>query len=93
VSLHRFGSAGAAAEALNYSVENQMESTGAREVLSGSLGEGSRSLIVHGADGNEVTIYARQGAILVRLTATSAAGDPLAVASGIVAAMLGDIGA
>ena len=92
VSLHRFGSPEAAAAALDYSVEDQVASTGALEILGGPLGEHSRSLSTRREDGNEVTIYAQQGPILVRLTATASEGDPLASASGIVAGILGGIG-
>jgi hypothetical protein len=82
VSLHRFGTAPAAAEALDYSIADQAATTGASETtVSRPLGEYARVLQL----GNEVTIYAQHGPLLVRVTAESAKGGDPTISTEVIA--------
>lgn len=72
VSIHRFGSADAAAQVLDYSVADQAAATGASRITVSSIGERTRALVTTSAAGNEVTVYAQQGSILIRVTTASA---------------------
>jgi hypothetical protein len=89
VSLHRFADAAGADLALDYSVDDQMATTDAHEEGGIPVGDASRVLVRQDAAGSEITLYTRSGALLVRLTVTSPAGDPtadaFAVAQTIVA--------
>ena len=81
VSLHRFGTA-AAAQALDYSIADQAATTGASEInVSRSLGEYARVLQF----GNEATIYAQHGLLLVRVTAESGEGGGPTIATEVIA--------
>jgi hypothetical protein len=67
VSAHRFGDSQNAANALDYSFNDQAVSTGAREIPVAQLATTSRAL----ATTADVTIYVQQGDLLIRLTVTS----------------------
>ena len=84
VSIHRFVNAQGAASALNYSFIDQMESTGARELAGAPVADSTRLL----ATDRDVTIYAQQGNLLIRLTVASSTGDPLAIAGSIMISMI-----
>ena len=92
VSLHRFGSASGAADALDFSFEDQLATTGAGEVRVAAVGDRSRALEVGTADGYEVTVYAQQDDLLVRVTTGAAAGDPTDDALAVVESILGRTG-
>ncbi|CAA9567614.1 MAG: YpfJ protein, zinc metalloprotease superfamily [uncultured Thermomicrobiales bacterium] len=89
VSLHRFASAAGAAEALPYYADGRAVSLGLREIPFAPIGDGARAVGGTVAAGEEVTIYAWRGDLLVRVSAVAAAGDPtadaLAVAEAVVA--------
>lgn len=78
VSVHRFGSAEAATEALTYFSDLVVEVQGLRDVPVGSVGDDARAL--QGApDGLPlVVLYVRQGADMFRIggSSSSAEGDP-----------------
>ena len=77
VSIHQFGDPTGASEELDYSFEDQAASTDAVEVDVRRLGDRQRALSLATAEGNEVTLYVRQGPVLIRLTVVSASGDPM----------------
>jgi hypothetical protein len=77
ISLHLFGSAASAADALDYSFSDQLGSTGAEEFQVEMIGDITRAMRISSVDNNEITLYAQKGAILVRLTAVSPSGNPL----------------
>ena len=91
VSIHRFGSASAAAQALAYSFEQQLATTAAQEVPIEPVGDGARALVATGPDATEVTIYTHRGGLLIRLSAASQAGDPTADALAIVETILAGV--
>jgi hypothetical protein len=79
ISIHEFGSPEEAAEALDYSVEVHLGDTTLSENnpdKDKELGESSRVLFGEQPYGDEITIYARQGDALIRLSASSPEGDP-----------------
>lgn len=81
VSLHRFGSADATAQALDYSFSDQVATTEATEFrVSSSLRERVRALTTNPAARDEVTIYAQQGTVLIRVTVNSISDDSTAEA-------------
>jgi hypothetical protein len=86
VSLHRFASGVAGTEALNYSFEDQATTPGTFEIESRLLGDYTRAL--SSGDGNEVTIYAQRGRVLLRLTVTMFEGSPMGHAAAIADAIL-----
>jgi hypothetical protein len=75
VSLHRFGSADSTMQALDYSVADQAATTGATRTSVSSFGDRVRALVLRSAGGNEVTIYAQQGTVLIRVTVVSTDDD------------------
>lgn len=84
VSIHRFGDAQGAANGLHHSVADQMASTGAWEIAVAPLGQTTRAMATAG----DVTIYAQQGDVLIRLTVAGASSTHLPAAEAIVASML-----
>lgn len=80
VSAHRFGDSQNAANALDYSFNDQAVSTGAREIPVAQLATTSRAL----ATTADVTIYVQQGDLLIRLTVTSYNSDVIETAEAIV---------
>lgn len=87
VSIHRFDSASNAANALNYSLDDQVASTGAWEVKVVPIAGTTRAL----ATTSDVTIYAQQGDIMIRLTVASPSGDPMPMAESILEVILNRI--
>lgn len=83
-SIHRFGSGRDAANALDYSLQDQIASTGAWEITVSPLAHTTRAL----ATSSDVTIYAQQGNVLIRLTVYSLNGDPMPDTQAIMQAML-----
>jgi hypothetical protein len=77
VSIHKFGKGSYAQDALNYSFDNQVGSTGAAEVTAPNVGDGSRAMSVTTDSGNEATIYVRKGSALLRITVMSVNANPL----------------
>ena len=78
LSLHRFASVDAAAEALPYFVQGRMAGTALRPIDLGLFGDQSAALAGPAFNGAEVTIYARRGNTLIRATAIAPSGDPTA---------------
>ena len=81
-----------AADALDFSFEDQIATTGAGEVRVAAVGDRSRALEVGTADGYEVTVYAQQDDLLVRVTTGAAAGDPTDDALAVIESILGRTG-
>jgi len=92
ISIHRFGSDAAAAEALAYSFGDQAAATNAQEVAIDSIGDEARALVVRTPGHNEITIYARTTGLLIRVSAGSETGDPTADAQTVVEAILASVG-
>ncbi|MDP9364960.1 MAG: neutral zinc metallopeptidase [Chloroflexota bacterium] len=88
VSVHRFGDGSAAAEALDYSIANQAAATEAQAIRVGRIGDRSRALVERGEAGNAATVYAQRGTVLVRVTAVSPEGDPMADAQAVAKAVI-----
>ena len=76
LSLHRFATVDAAAEALPYFVQGRMAGTALRPIDLGLFGDQSAALAGPAFNGAEVTIYARRGNTLIRATAIAPSGDP-----------------
>lgn len=84
VSIHLFGSEQGAVNALDYSLQDQLASTGAWETAVSPLAQTTRAL----ATSSDVTIYAQQGNALIRLTVSATGDDPMAIAAGIMQTMV-----
>ncbi len=76
ISVHEFGSADGAAEALDYSLNVHADATDLEEISVDRLGDSSRALYGKMPYGNEITLYVQQGNVLIRLSASSPQGDP-----------------
>jgi predicted metalloprotease len=85
VSIHRFDSASSAVNALEYSLNDQIASTGAWEVSVAPIGETTRAL----ATSSDITIYAQEGDVVIRLTVAAPNGDPVPAAESIMRSILG----
>lgn len=88
ISIHEFGSPRFAAAALDYSLDAHaadmtLEETGVEE-----LGDYTRALYGKMPYGNEITLYVQQGNYLIRLSASSPEGDPVADATALMQTML-----
>lgn len=95
VSVHLFGSAEAASEALDYFADERATVGDMRDVALEPLGDRSRaitgdSLVSAVPGGNEVTLYVQDGAALIRVTAVSPEGDPAADAIMVAQAVLAE---
>lgn len=88
VSIHELGSPEAAAKALDYTVEVHQAGADLEELEHEGFGDNSTVLFGDESYGNEITIYAQQGNVLVRLSASSPEGDPTEEASELVTMML-----
>lgn len=84
VSIHQFGSSRDAAWALDYSLKDQAASTGAWVVAVSPLASTTRGL----ATSSDVTVYAQQGTVMIRLTVTAPGGDGLETAEVIMQSIL-----
>lgn len=80
VSLHRFGDADSTAQALEYSLADQAATTGATNIDVSSFGDRVQALALSYTDGNEVTVYAQQGTVLIRVTVVAMGRDAKPVA-------------
>jgi uncharacterized protein len=87
VSVHQLGNRRSAGDALDFSIEDQAASTGAWEIAVSSSAQETRGLRTNA----DVTLYAREGDYLIRLTVTSWTIDPLLVAIDILESMLDEI--
>ncbi|MDQ2651687.1 MAG: neutral zinc metallopeptidase [Chloroflexota bacterium] len=84
VSLHEFASASAARAALDYSFDDQLATTSAAEDQTIRVGAYGRAARNWTGEGNELTIYSQQGALLLRVTVVSSGSDPQPVAREVV---------
>ncbi len=76
LSLHRFATADGAAAALPYYADSRAAALGLRPIDLGLFGDQSAAVAGATYGGQEVTIYARRGNILVRTTGITPSGDP-----------------
>ncbi len=76
ISVHEFGSADGAAEALDYALDAHAAATDLEEISVDRLGDSSRALYGKMPYGNEITLYVQRGNLLIRLSASSPEGDP-----------------
>ncbi len=83
-SIHRFGNASNAVDALDYSVVDQAASTGAWEVPVAPLSETTRAL----ATNSDITIYVQHGDILIRLSVAAPGGDAMSTAQAVMQSIL-----
>ena len=78
VSIHRFASGDAAAEALTYFSDQVIAAQGLEELTVDPVGDAVRALTGASDDGTtNVVVYVQQGADLVRVGGSSADGDPM----------------
>jgi hypothetical protein len=77
VSVHRFGTDEGASQALEYFSTDISELRDLRTIEAGPLGDEMVALAGGDAETNEVSLYIRDGARLVRIAAFSEAGDSL----------------
>lgn len=76
LSVHRFATVDAAAAALPYFAETRQSATGMHSIDLGLFGDQAMALAGPAYNGDEVTIYARRGRILIRATGIAPNGDP-----------------
>ena len=76
VSIHQFGDAGAAREALDFSIAEDTAGSAVYEVSTVPLGEYTRSMYGSMDYGNEIIILVQQGDLLIRVAAAMLDGDP-----------------
>jgi hypothetical protein len=96
IGVHRFGTANDSREAAGYFASVRADAYGLRVDEASGIGEFAISLSGTAPDGEEVTLYASQGAWLIRVSGVSASGDPAndvaAVARGLLAAQPAQVG-
>lgn len=85
MSVDRFDSVDGAAAALPYYAAARRTALGYRPVDLGLFADQAEAMAGPASNGNEVTIYARRGNLLVRATGITPRGDPTA---DVVAAIL-----
>ena len=76
MSIHAFGTPEEAAEALAYTADAHADAGDLRELDDVEIDTTSRVLYGEMSYGDEVTIYAQEGNIVIRLSAASPKGDP-----------------
>lgn len=91
VSLHLFADDPSATEALSYFAAGRALAVGLDPVPIGRIGDEVLAIGGRRDGGNEVTIYVRSGAILVRVSAVTPSGDPFPDADATAAQFLVDI--
>ena len=89
VSLHRFAAAGAA-QALDYFADGRIAALGVSERPAEPLGDQARAVGGAVDGGAEATVYARLGAVLVRVSAVGPVGSPSGVAKWVARAVAGN---
>ena len=94
MSLHLFGSAAAAEEAVDYFADVRAEGSSLVTATPPEIGDYATALSGPTSNGNELTLYVSQGPLLVRVTGVSPSGIPfmnvLAVAQAVLDANQGD---
>src|SRR5699024_9744117 len=88
VSIHQFGDAKAAREALDFSIGEQAAGTVLQEITTQLLGDYTRALYGPEDYGNETTVLVQQGSFLIRVSAAMLDGDPTADAVAVTEAIL-----
>ncbi len=76
--VHRFAIVDGAAEALPYLAGGREKTAGLRPIDLGLFGDQATALAGPAFNGDEVSIYARRGSLVVRVTAIAPNGDPTA---------------
>jgi outer membrane protein assembly factor BamB len=92
VSIHHFGSAEAASEALDYIIEDHKEWYRIPEVSVETLGDESRALLGLVDGENDAALYVRQADKLFIIDAFSVEGDPTAVAVAVARTIIAKTG-
>jgi hypothetical protein len=75
VSLHFFGSAVGASQALDYALNDEMSAFGHQEVAAPVVGDRARMIAGRTETGNEALVYTQRGTVLIVVSASSLAGD------------------
>jgi S1-C subfamily serine protease len=75
VSLHDFGSAEGASQALDYALNDEMSAFGHQEVAAPVIGDRARMIAGRTETGNETLVYTQRGTVLIVVSASSLAGD------------------
>lgn len=88
VSIHEFGTPEFTVAALDYSFAVQSADPSLADIPIDSLGDTSRAPYGTLPYGNEITLYVQQGNLLIRLSASSPAGDPRLQAIDLMETML-----
>lgn len=78
LSYHRFATADGAAAALPYYAEARGAGTALRPINLGLFGDQAAAVAGPAFNGQELTIYARRGNVLIRATGIAPVGDPTA---------------
>jgi predicted metalloprotease len=91
VAIHRFGTPAFAQGAVPYYVAARIANTPFIELPAPNWGEASGAVSGPAGNGNEVTWYATQGSLLVRVTGVAAEGDPTADVEAVTRQVLGTI--
>ncbi len=90
--MHGFATPEGAAAALPYYADGRIAVVGVADVPIELLGEQSVAVGGPVPAGNELTIYARSGAVLLRVSVVSATGDPATLATAFARLVLGEGG-
>ena len=88
VSVHRFGSAEAAQEALDYSADARIAATGLQPAPATSIGDRTAAMIGPASNGDEYTLYASAGPVMVRVTGISPSAAPISDVTAVMQAIV-----
>ena len=91
VSLHDFGSAEGASQALDYALNDEMSSFGHQEIEGPPLGDRSRMIAGWTESGYETLVYTHRGTTLIVVSASSPAGDAAPDAVAIAASVVSKV--
>ncbi|HLL49414.1 MAG TPA: hypothetical protein VK356_01995, partial [Thermomicrobiales bacterium] len=76
VSIHEFGSADGASQALDYALNDEVSVFGHQEIALEPLGDRSRALSGRDPAGNKTVVYIQVQSTLIVVAAISPEGDP-----------------
>jgi len=91
VSIHRFGDADGARQALDYSFDDLTSAIDGADIEEGGFGDYSRTIRESNDDGNSVAIHVQVGTVFFRVSAVSVDGDPYGDAVDVMNVVLGKI--
>jgi hypothetical protein len=88
ISIDRFGSPAAAADAIAYAIEDELAQSGLEEVLFWEMGDQARAIAGTTAGGNEVIAFVQRRNEMIVVDVVSPRGDPMADAVAVAETIL-----